>query len=306
MSPGIGGNAGEPAGAAGPGRAGRTGLVRAGALVLAAATLLTGCSSLKKSIDRINASNAAYTELQNFIHDQLTTKFHRSVRSVSCTPRVDEVVVDSSVNFSCHVRFADGTSYTTQGTVNDPSTDPDVAYYTYSFYDPPGTDITTAPLPAPTVRLAASSPRSLFQASNLTPLMQQLTTRLSGHDIIVQLAIYPGELQAVVAGSGTAHPVSASYTGTVTVGPAASFAGSRSGIGLSQLVPSVIQRLTKLITHKGGVPLAHLGRFVLTNSLPHGDAGWNIYLTGGSTRFQSLVLGDHLVMITPGGTRALR
>ena len=42
-----------------------------------------------------------------------------------------------------------------------------------------------------------------------------------------------------------------------------------------------------------------------TNSLPGQNSGWNIYLTSGTTHFRSLVLGDHLVMITPGGTRAL-
>jgi hypothetical protein len=74
---------------------------------------------------------------------------------------------------------------------------------------------------------------------------------------------------------------------------------------VSQLDPRVIQRLTKLIVTLGGVPLAHIDRFVLTNSLPGGDSGWNIYLTSGSTRFQSLVLGDQLVMITPSGPRAV-
>jgi len=47
-------------------------------------------------------------------------------------------------------------------------------------------------------------------------------------------------------------------------------------------------------------------RFVLTNSLPDENSGWNIYLTAGTTHFRSLVLGDHLLMITPSGTHAVR
>ena len=55
-----------------------------------------------------------------------------------------------------------------------------------------------------------------------------------------------------------------------------------------------------------GVPPADIDRFVLTNSLADGDSGWNIYLTSGTTRVQSLVLGDHLVMITPSGAAVTR
>jgi hypothetical protein len=36
------------------------------------------------------------------------------------------------------------------------------------------------------------------------------------------------------------------------------------------------------------------------------NSGWNIHLTTRAARFQSLVLGQHLEMITPSGTRALR
>jgi hypothetical protein len=81
--------------------------------------------------------------------------------------------------------------------------------------------------------------------------------------------------------------------------------GPRNGIGFSQLVPAVIQRLTGLITTKGKVRLGSISRFVLTNSLPGGNSGWNIYLTSGSTRFRALVLGDDPQIITPGGTHDL-
>jgi hypothetical protein len=246
-------------------------------LILAA--LLAGCASLRKSIDRINRAGAASTDLQNFIQDQLTTEFHRSVRSVSCSMYVDEVPSNDT-----------GNSY---------------AYYTYSFSDPPGVDITTAPLPAPTATLAATGPASLFDAGNLQPVLQRLAARFGRHDLIVQLALYPGELEAVIATNGTAWAVTAAHGGTLNVGKPASFSGSRSGILFSQLVPSVIQHLAERIAVRGRVPLSHTDRFVLTNSLPGGNSGWVIYLASGTARFQAHVLGDHLEIITPKATHPL-
>ncbi len=283
--------------------------LRAVALCLAAIALLAGCSTLHsigKSIKRINTSTMAYSELQSFIKDRLTSKFGRPVRSVSCAPHVSEVLPSSSAHLTCVVRFADGSSYTTAATITDPSTDPDYVSYKYSFYDPPSADITTHLPPAPTVTLAATSPKSLFAARNLAPAVKKLTARFGTHDLIVQMAIYPGEIEVVMAANGgKAWPASVSYTGKLAVGTEVTFSGSRSGIVFGQLHPSVIQRLTKLITTKGKEPLAQISRFVLTNSLPHDDSGWNIYLTSGSTRFQSLVLGDDLVVITASGRRAL-
>jgi hypothetical protein len=273
---------------------------------LAAALLLTGCSSLKKSIDNINRENSATGSLESFIQGELTSKFHRGVTSVSCTPYVDEVVTDSSANMTCVVRFTDGSSYTTPGTVTNPSTDPDYAYYTYSFSDPPAIDITTAPLPSPTVLLSASSPHSLFMQGNLAPVIKKLIARFGASDLIIQLALYPGELVAVIADSNNdAYLVTAPYSGGMTVGPPASFDGSRYGIEFSQFSAAVIEHLTKEIATGGGVPASAISRFVLTNSLPDQDSGWNIYLTSGTTRFQSRVLGYHLVEITPNGTHAL-
>ena len=95
-------------------------------------------------------------------------------------------------------------------------------------------------------------------------MVKKLIARFGSKDLIVQLALYPGELEAVIAGNGEAREVSATYSGVLTVGPLASFDGSRNGIDFSQLVPSVIQQLTKLITTKGKVPRASISRFVLT------------------------------------------
>jgi hypothetical protein len=272
---------------------------RAAALGLALAMLLAGCGGLRKSIDRINRSQDSYVNLQSFIRDELTTKFHRSVRSVSCTPHVDQVGTSSSAKLTCLVRFTDGTSYIAPATITDPSNDPDTAVNHFSFQDPPPIDITKAPLPSPTVGLAAASPASLFIAHNLAKVVSRLAARIGRHDLLVQLAIYPGELEAVVVGSGgEARAVSASYAGPVTVGPQVPFGGSRDGISFGQLVPAVIQRLAREIAARHGVPLAHLGRFELVSSLPGDNAGWDIYPTTGTRHFQALILGQHLTEIT--------
>ena len=204
------------------------------------------------------------------------------------------------------VIFTDGTSYTTPATITDPSTDPDIATESFSFTDPPTVDITTAPLPSPAVRLAATSPGSLLLAGNLSPVVKKLIARFGSQDLVVQMAIYPGELEAVIAGNdGEAREVTVTYTGALTVGSLVSFEGSRNGIDFSQLVPGVIQRLTELITTKGKVPLGSISRFVLNNALPGGNSGWTIYLTSGSSRFQALVLGGDPQIITPSGGRDL-
>ena len=262
---------------------------------------------MRKAIDNANASAAAYSDLQGFIRDQLTTKFSRSVRSVSCTPHVDQVLPGDTADLTCAVVFTDGTSYVTPAKITDPSTDPDIATELFSFNDPPAIDITTAPLPSPAVALAATSPASLLLAGNLAPVLSKLTARFGSQDLIVQMAIYPGEVEAVIAGNnGEARAVTARYTGALTVGALAAFEGPRNGIGFSQFVPGVIQRLTELITTKGKVRLGSISRFVLTNSLPGGNSGWTIYLTSGSTRFQALVLGNDPRIITPNGTHDLK
>lgn len=269
-------------------------VTRVGVFCLAGVVLLTGCGGVRKYIDKVNQENESYYGLQSFIRDQLTTKFRRSVRSVSCTPHVDQVLPGTSSNLRCLVRFTSGSSYTAQATISDPSSDPDTAVNNYSFQDPPGADITTAPLPAPTVALSATSPRSLFAVRNLAPLVRRLEARVGRRVLLIQLAIYPGELIGVVGKTGQARAVSATYSGALTVGPPTTFDGSRSGIGFPQLVPGVIQRLDRQIAARGGVKRADISRFVLTNSLPHGNSGWTIYLRTGPRHFQALVLGQNL------------
>jgi hypothetical protein len=281
---------------------------RAGALGLILVVLLAGCSisHIKKAIDKINRENSATGSLESFIQDELTSKFSRSVKSVSCTPYVDQVLQGDTAQMTCKVVFTDGTSYTTPGTVYDPSTDPDYTTYNYSFDDPPGVDITTAPLPEPLLTLPATSPHSLLLAKNLSPAENTLISRFGSKDLIIQLVVYPAELEAVIAASGgKAWLATVTYYNTMKVGPQTSFNGSRSGIDFSQLRPQVIQQLTQEITAKGGVPLPDISRFVLTNSLPSQNSGWNIYLTKGTKRFQALVLGQHLVELTSSGAKVL-
>jgi hypothetical protein len=137
-------------------------------------------------------------------------------------------------------------------------------------------------------------------------VLSKLTARFGTGDLIVQLAIYPGEVEAVIAGNnGEARAVTVTDTGALTAGPLTAFDGDRNGIDFSQLVPSVIQRLTETITTKGKESLASISRFVLTNGLPGGNAGWTVYLTSGSTRFRALVLGEDPQIITAAGTRDL-
>jgi len=78
-------------------------------------------------------------------------------------------------------------------------------------------------------------------------VLGKITTRFSGQDLIVQMAIYPGEVQAVIAGNnGEARLVAATYTGALTVGSLASFEGPRNGVDFSQLAPGVIQQVARL------------------------------------------------------------
>ena len=119
----------------------------------------------------------------------------------------------------------------------------------------------------------------------------KLTARVGRQDLIVQLAIYPGEVEAVIAGNnGEARAVTATYAGALTVGSLAAFEGPRNGIDFSQLVPGVIQRLTELITTKGKVRLAQ-HQPLRAHQLPARRQLWLDHLPG---------LGQHPVP----GTRA--
>jgi hypothetical protein len=257
--------------------------------------LVAGCSD----------PGSAYLETQNSIRSTLNSE-HMPVASVSCTPQTGQLEwTDPPAHLHCHVRFKNGTAYTTPATVQPVVDQPDALTWNGP---PDGTgtiDITKAPLPVPTSSLSAASPKSLFNASNLTPVVRALNRRFRNQSV-VQLAIYPGELQAVIINNqNEARLVTTDSSGALRLGPTRGVNGSRTAIYPDQITPSVVQQLTNLISSsKGGVPLAKISRFAL--AIRGQDAGWDIYPISGRIRFEALLQGQSPVVITAHGKRALK
>jgi len=248
---------------------------------------------------------AAYLETQSSIRSTLNSE-HMPVASVSCTPQTGQLAwTDPPAHLHCHVRFKNGTAYTTPATVQPVVDQPDAL----TWNGPPNSsgtiDITKAPLPVPTSSLSAASPNSLFNASNLTPVVQALNKRFRNQSV-VQLAIYPGELQAVIINSqNEARLVTTDGSGALKIGPARGVNGSRTAIYPNQITPSVVQQLAKLISSsKDGVPLAHISRFAL--AIRGQNAGWDIYPISGRIRFEALLQGQSPEVVTAHGKRALK
>jgi hypothetical protein len=246
---------------------------------------------------------AAYLETQSSIQRTLASE-HLSVTSVACTPEVGQLAwTDRPAHLHCTVRFRSGASYTTPATVQPVVDQPDAL----TWNGPPSgigqIDITKAPLPSPSSSLTATSAGSLFYARNLRPVVAAIDKRFAKQSI-VQLVLYPGELQAVIANADNeARLVTAVTGGTLTVGPPSSFTGARNAIYPSQLDAAVPERLARLISQRGSLPTARLARFVLYFTAQ--NAGWNIYPLSGEIRFQSLLMGDALKVITASGARRL-
>ena len=265
----------------------------AGCLAFAACVAVSGCSD----------PGEAYIETQNSIQTTLAGQ-HLAVASVSCTPHVGDLAwTDPPAHLHCVVRFKDGASYRTPATVQPVVDQPDALTWNGP---PPGIgriDITRAPLPGPTDILPAASTGSLFRATNLRPILATIEHRFAGQSVL-RLVLYPGELQAVIAGAGDeARLVTASASGRLVVGPPSSFSGSRSAIYPSQLNPAVPQRLAALIAARGGVPTARLARFVLY--FAGSNAGWEIYPVSGATRFEALLHGERPKVVSRSGVRPL-
>jgi hypothetical protein len=245
----------------------------------------------------------AYLETQSSIQTTLASE-HLPVSSVTCTPRAGQLAwTDRPAHLHCTVRFKSGASYTTPATVQPVVDQPDALTWS----GPPSgigqIDITKAPLPSPSSSLAATSAQSLFDSRNLRPVLAALDNRFAGQAII-QLVLYPGELEAVIAtANGEARLVTANAAGKLVVGPPSGFNGSRDSIYLSQLNASVPERLANAISLHGGVSTARLARFVLY--FTGQNAGWNIYPLSSEIRFQSLLMGDSLKAITASGVRRL-
>jgi hypothetical protein len=149
--------------------------------------LVAGCSD----------PGEAYLETQKSIRTTLNSE-HMPVASVNCTPHTGTLAwTDPPAHLHCRVHFKDGTSYSTPATVQPVVDQPDAL----TWNGPPDgrgvIDITKAPLPVPTSPMLGTSARSLFNAANLQPVVHELNKRFRNQSV-VQLAIYPGELQAVI------------------------------------------------------------------------------------------------------------
>ena len=264
------------------------------AVAAALLTLLAGCS-----LD----PTPAYVSLQNSIMRSIIRDDQRAVQSVACSPHVKDVSYeDGVVHLHCVVRFTNGTSYSTEATIEARSYQ--VSGWDFTFDEPgPAHDITTAPLPRPAPTIVAADPASLFYARNLRTVMKALAARFATNQLILNMAVYPGELEAVMGADGQAQLVTVHPSGALTVGPPTRFVGQRRGITVSQLNPGVPQRLAQLIARRAHVPINELDRFVLGSE---GDlAIWKIYTSRGQTRFQAHLQGDSLEEISPQRTHRL-
>jgi hypothetical protein len=263
------------------------------ALCGALALLIAGCAG---------DTPAAYVQLQDSIKQSIVKDDQRPVQSVGCTPRVQDVSYgDGFAHLRCVVSFTNGSSYTTAATIEARAYQ--VAGYNFEFDEPGPIDITTAPLPQPRVSLGAASAGSLFHAGNLAPVINELSLRFPSKQLVLSMALYPGELEAVIGADGEARLVTAHPSGALTVGPQTQFDGERTGIEISQLDPGVPGRLANTIAAHGGVPVSHLGRFVL--GFAGEDAIWRIYPTTGAVRFQAHILGDALERVEGSRTTSL-
>ena len=208
---------------------------------------------------------------------------------------------DGYVHLTCVVSSTDRSSYTTDATIEARAFR--VAGYNFEFDEPGPLDITTAPLPQPTVKASATGSGSLFYASNLQQVVDVLKSRFSGNQLILSMALYPGELEAVIGADGEARLVTAHPSGALTIGPPTRFEGVRSGIEISQLNARVPERLAAAIAAHGCVPTGEIARFVLGTA--GGDAIWKVYRASGSVRFQAHIMGDALKRISGGRTTRL-
>jgi hypothetical protein len=170
----------------------------------------------------------------------------------------------------------------------------------------PRTDLTRAPLPRPAgpAVMAPTNQLSLFRAARLTTVLGALTARYGSTASVVQLALYPGQLELVIADNDSARLVTADALGGVTRSPQSDFSGSRQAVSLSQISGQVPAELAHEIADRGGVPLSGLDRFVLDLS-DAPTAHWLIYPSGGGTFYRALLSGGGLDKITPQSVRSL-
>lgn len=61
----------------------------------------------------------AYVSLQNAMKSYITTKDHRPVSSVACTPHVHDTEREETAHLRCVVDFSNGTSYTANAVIQN-------------------------------------------------------------------------------------------------------------------------------------------------------------------------------------------
>jgi hypothetical protein len=224
------------------------------------------------------------------------------VQSVACTPHVQDVSYhDGYVHLTCVVSSTDRSSYTTDATIEACAFQ--VAGYNFEFDEPGPLDITTAPLPQPTVKASATGSGSLFYASNLQQVVDVLKSRFSGNQLILSMALYPGRARSRDrrrrrGAAGDRPPVrGADHRPADAIRRRAQ---RDRDLAAERAVP---ERLAAAIAAHGGVPTGEIARFVLGTA--GGDAIWKVYRASGSVRFQAHIMADALKRISGGRTTRL-
>jgi hypothetical protein len=262
-----------------------------------AALLLSGCAvSEKASSDLLAESISKALDKEDA---------QRPVGSVACTPHIQKVEYSEGiVNLHCVIQFKNGTSYSTPATIEDRSFQVEGENYTFNTPEPeqatnPTTaDILKTPLPVPATSVPATSSQSFFYSRNMQSAIAALKSHAGSGQLILSMALYPGEVQAVIGANGHARLVTVPTSGSVTVGPVGTFENSASGITVAELEANVPERLLHSIAARaGGVPASQIGRFVLA-FLPHEVSGWDIYTSGGEKRFQAELNGEALKVLS--------
>jgi hypothetical protein len=158
-------------------------------------------------------------------------------------------------------------------------------------------DLTRAPAPRDTnlTRASATDPLSMFKATNLTPVLHSLETRFGSDASVVQLSLYPEQIDLVIADNGSARLVTADVGGILDVSSPGTFEGPRQSVDLSQIVTAVPGRLAREIERDDGVPIDQIDHFAL-NLVPS-LAHWQVYTSTGG-QFSALLTGGDLARVS--------
>jgi hypothetical protein len=81
--------------------------------------VLAAVVSVVVAVAACGPNSDAYFALQNAMKSHITTKDHRPVESVSCTPHIHDTVREETAHLRCLVRFEDGSSYTANAIIQN-------------------------------------------------------------------------------------------------------------------------------------------------------------------------------------------